>query len=333
MNEQPVTQQELDRLHTAWEQAPESRSFAPLADAYHRAGRHEEAIELLHSGTTRHPDYLSALVLLADCYQALQRTEEASTLYARVLSQDEENIRALEHQAEQSIRQGALGKAAALVEKLRKIDPWDANIRRLSAQLQQAPKAPRPRGVDAAAAGYPAPMRLPGSEQPDASAVAPPSQAVSPAPTTTPTASDELSTLTLAQIYESQGYLQKALTIYERLLQQHPGNEQVGQRLEELRRRLTGVDDSAQSSGVEPMSAAGFEGNRLIDPPTVDTERAAPPGSGWRLVDEHSLGELRPARPVSGGPPADNNAASANAAASRDEDFQRFLRYVRSLGR
>jgi len=50
------------------------------------------------------------------------------------------------------------------------------------------------------------------------------------------------------------------------------------------------------------------------------------------------LGVLRaaqtPARaPSVGSPPPGSADTAADAAAGRDEDFQRFLRYVRSLGR
>jgi tetratricopeptide (TPR) repeat protein len=318
MRLQPVTQQELDRLHTAWESAPESRSFAPLADAYHRAGRHEEAIELLHNGTARHPDYLSALVLLADCYEALGRVEEADVVFARVLSQESENVRALEHQAELSIQQGALGNASALVEKLQQIDPWDADIRRLAARLQEVPRQPAPPAPPPPAAPQPGPAAFGASVQPGPPTHEPPDVAI---PDSTP---DELSTLTLAQIYESQGYLQKALNIYERLQRQHPDNVQVVQRLEQLRRRLTGADDSAQTEL----------------PAAPEVHPAA--GSEWRLLDAQALESMRqrPATPPPPPPaaraasprPADDTVPGAQAA-DRDEDFQRFLRYVRSLGR
>jgi hypothetical protein len=155
---------------------------------------------------------------------------------------------------------------------------------------------------------------------------------------------DQLSTLTLAQIYESQGYLQKALTIYERLLQQHPANAQVAQRLDELRRRLSGVDESAH----RPESASSWSGAEprdrgrsvpRIPPDTSSQDKPDAKVAGWRLVDAQSLGALRPAPTRQGeaaaadAPLAESGMAGADAAARRDEDFQRFLRYVRSLGR
>jgi tetratricopeptide (TPR) repeat protein len=338
VRQSPVTQKELDRLHTAWESSPESRSFAPLADAYHRAGRNEEAIELLNSGTARHPDYLSAQVLLANCYQALGRSAEADAIFNRVLSQDAENICALENQAARSIQQGALGNAAALVQQLRQLDPWDATIQALAMQLEQAPRSVElpdartsvqqaPRGPirsveDTVYRGAPA-----------ASTESSSARAALPEGTR-----DELSTLTLAQIYESQGYLQKALTIYDELAQQHPENTQIAQHLEELRRRLLGVDESAQTPGAAA---------------TEQTSESVTPG--WRLVDAQALESLQPASsleptaPQSAPaarqlPPADQGFAQGETAAplaappgagaaARDEDFQRFLRYVRSLGR
>ncbi len=51
-----------------YELNPHSRAFAPLADLYRKAGRLEEAIEVLEAGLAEHPRYVSALVILARCH-------------------------------------------------------------------------------------------------------------------------------------------------------------------------------------------------------------------------------------------------------------------------
>jgi len=45
---------------------------------------------------------------------------------------------------------------------------------------------------------------------------------------------DELTTLTLAELYERQGFLDKAVRVYQKLLLNDPTNEQIIQKLKEL---------------------------------------------------------------------------------------------------
>ena len=75
----------LTQLESAYRKAPESRLFASLADAYRASGRLPEALDLLQEGTQRHPDYVSALVLLGLCQRELAGGEAAEITFARVL--------------------------------------------------------------------------------------------------------------------------------------------------------------------------------------------------------------------------------------------------------
>ncbi|MFH1679645.1 MAG: tetratricopeptide repeat protein [Candidatus Eisenbacteria bacterium] len=46
-------------------------------------------------------------------------------------------------------------------------------------------------------------------------------------------------TFSMAEVYEKQGFFEKALTIYQRVLSLQPGREDVRGRIRELRRRMT----------------------------------------------------------------------------------------------
>ncbi len=58
---------EIEKLERRYAENPKGRNFAPLADAYRKAGQLDQAIELCKSGIERHPDYVSAHIVFGRC--------------------------------------------------------------------------------------------------------------------------------------------------------------------------------------------------------------------------------------------------------------------------
>ncbi len=56
---------ELERYMRIYQENPDSRVFAPLADLYRRLGRLDEAEEICRAGINRHPYYAGGRVALA----------------------------------------------------------------------------------------------------------------------------------------------------------------------------------------------------------------------------------------------------------------------------
>ncbi|MBW1743323.1 MAG: hypothetical protein JRJ47_07815 [Deltaproteobacteria bacterium] len=52
---------------------------------------------------------------------------------------------------------------------------------------------------------------------------------------------DALPTLTLAKLYEQQGFLDKAASVYKELLLIEPDRTELGEAIEAIERRLAGV--------------------------------------------------------------------------------------------
>ena len=388
----------LESLQGAYQAAPESRIFGPLGDAYRRAGRIDEAVHVLELGMSRHPHYVSALVLLALCQLDLGRTADAEASLGRVLALDPENLVAIKHRATRAVRNGTAEEAEAAVELALGIDPYDTEAQQLRDAVRALRLAPPP-----APAAAPPPPAPPASALPPAPPVAAPSPSVLPSPQPAaretpvpftmpappvpdwsppvpvfeePTApspistssrdesewlvhrdadrivvrpredsaelgtparsgagrADELSTLTLARIYESQGYFDKALAIYDDLERKHPGNAEIETRRRALRERIQAQQPPPAEAPAAPSSA--------------ETPR-------WRLLDAESLGVAPPQTaehlhqladavrtqserqvPAVPNPPAERPAATVADGMRREEpDFERFLRYVRSLKR
>jgi hypothetical protein len=201
----------------------------------------------------------------------------------------------------------------------------------------------------------PAPAPAPAPEPP---AAARPVEPERPTPALAPAAADQFATLTLARIYESQGYLEKALAIYDELLRRHPDQAEVRERLAALQRRLAGVADALPAE-VPPVAPAPPPVPRSTAPADEDAPVE------WRLLDSGALAdagdsadrlrrvteqvrlqersrhhtligsppEAPAGRPVPPPPPSPPESPPAEDLSRGHADFQRFLDYVRSLKR
>lgn len=75
-----------------FQEDPTSRVFAPLAEAYRRLGRVDEAIEICREGLEHHPDFHGGRVALAKCYIDKKKYLEAKTELERVVHAVPENL-------------------------------------------------------------------------------------------------------------------------------------------------------------------------------------------------------------------------------------------------
>ena len=196
------------------------------------------------------------------------------------------------------------------------------------------------RDVDVPAGTEPAPVAEPGAAATEAAA------------------GRDFATLTLAGIYESQGYLHKALAIYDALQRLHPNDATVAAKLAALQRRLAGMEPAPAPArppapGVPPPAAPA--------PPLPAAEESV----AWRLLDTATLGDpsdtaarLRRATldvraqaetrrhdvhvaPPAAAPPSSTAATPPPSApvpppppaepTRGHADYERFLQYLRSL--
>ena len=72
-----VDPSELERYLKLYQENPDSRVFAPLADLYRRLGRLKEAEQICRDGIERHPYYAGGRVALAHILLDLNRLSEA----------------------------------------------------------------------------------------------------------------------------------------------------------------------------------------------------------------------------------------------------------------
>ena len=260
---------------------PASYCFAPLAEVYLRAGLLDDALSVSRAGVTRHPGYVAGQMALArvchqkglvdECRRALETVAtavpdhaEAQRLLARLYKEsgnDQAALQALQtlldfHPDDMSGRielDSLQQKISALSEDddLELIELTEADIFEDPEELGDLVERIKPpvrsvedpwSGVDAvtpevtpASAALEAVWSVP--EQQLAATVEP---AVEQDPLTTPT---------LAELYVSQGFSDKAIEIYRRIVSADPLNQEAASRLAELEQPEPLVD-AAQAAVV-----------------------------------------------------------------------------------
>jgi tetratricopeptide (TPR) repeat protein len=161
---------EIDKLEQRWAENPKGRNFAPLADAYRKAGELDKALELCTAGLELHPDYVSAHIVFGRCLIDQKNETGASDVFRKVLALDPENVLALKILADIAERGGRFDEAVDWLGRLLLADPMNGDAAEVLARAkrkaaQAAPRAaPEPvaRLVPEAAPHPPRPVARPG---------------------------------------------------------------------------------------------------------------------------------------------------------------------------
>ena len=162
---------EIEKLERRHRENPEGRTFAPLADAYRKAGDVPRALEILKTGLLLHSDYLSASIVLGRCQLDLGDLTAAEAAFRRVLDLDKENVIAIKALADITERQARFDESEHWLNYLLSIDGSNDDARgqltrlagvrdqhsRLSAPLDQPVAEPEAEDAGGEAITAPAP--------------------------------------------------------------------------------------------------------------------------------------------------------------------------------
>ncbi len=331
---EPGLDPQIEKLSNKWAREPTSLVFAPLADAYRRSNLLDEAIQVLEKGLEKHPNYLSARIILGRCYRDKRMFDLARQEFDKVLSSDPQNLVALRLKGDVSVSLGQKDMAVENYQKLLELQPTNQEVRDILADLGPPETAheytppepvpvgsgpetaePKPGTADAVPEGHLAdyfgmPPGLSDTEDPSApqattgqprelhSAFDPhaimseaepvadldssPNQLLESPPSsqekgpgfaeflksagseeqTTEPPSGEITApeLTVAQIYEDQGFKEKALEAYQQMLLEDPDNTEIEAKVAELSKELgRGGGSPAEKPSEEPTAQLGQE--------------------------------------------------------------------------
>lgn len=271
--------EDIQHLRERFEEAPDSRLFAPLADAYRKDGDIDTAIELCEKGLERYPSYASAHVILGKCFYDKGATERARSEFLRVVELDPENMVALKFLGDILGAEGDREGAAQYYRRLIAIDPTNEDVEKALSELEQDFQVQQIDLTDEKQV-----RKIDGA--------------------------GELATMTLAGIYAAQGYYNRALKIYQDVIQNDPGNAEARQMVEKL---------EALMSVSEEERKEAFDDEVLTISLDDVTEEVASSTAGMGGVEHRSEGRVE-REPVRGEKESDELAEAVQELERTDKE-------------
>jgi tetratricopeptide (TPR) repeat protein len=311
---------ELDELFERYRQAPGSYVFVPLADACRKMGRIEEALEICENGIRRHPGYPSGHVVKGKCLYDRGDRDAARGTFETVLVLDEDNLVALKYLGMIEADEGHLETAARHLQQILSLDPENKEIKSILHLVEEQEQIERSGEVLSAddmdvieeilgeTASEPSEDPIRRDELETAVSLEPNPRAGggdAKAGSDEIETSDELASVTLADIFASQGYTSKAEKIYRELLRKEPGNDVVRTRLRELlgepvvleaEVEETGREDAFPTAGEPAVTESELKDEGMPPGPPAAADSEPGSASAAESVDEHPvLTTTRPA--------------------------------------
>lgn len=217
-------------------QNPRATVFVPLSKAYRQLGMVDDAMAIARTGVQTIPEFSPGHTLLGRLLVEKGDAAGAIACFERALAIDNEDLPALKGLARIRYQQGEHEVARQLLLKASALKSDDPTVQQALASLP-----PQTRGTAHAPAGEPA-------------------QKVA-APIATPT---------IAEIYERQGFLKRALGVYRDLLQRDPANQDLLGKYRALKARIAaGASDVTPPPAVDPPAAVAEVPPVEVAPPVV----------------------------------------------------------------
>lgn len=126
-------------IHTylrKFQQDPSSRVFAPLAEAYRKAGMTDEAIDVAREGLQVHPHFVGGKVALARALFDKQNYPEVIEVLRSVIQDAPDNIVAQRLMADSSLMLGQVAEALSSYKMLLYFAPGDSDTAQLVQELE-----------------------------------------------------------------------------------------------------------------------------------------------------------------------------------------------------
>ena len=198
---------------------PSSTAFVPLAEASRQVGLLDDALEATRLGTKRLPHFSPGFSAMGRILGQMGRIDEAMTAYAKALSIDRESQAALVGLARLHLIRGERDQARKILAQAKEAHPEDDKI----ADMLKALDLPRPwaqiKQVPAAQAPVEKVVDEKGVDEKGVDEKGEP-----------------IPTATLAEIYVKQGLTDKAIKIYNEILDKNPGNKDAQERILQLQK-------------------------------------------------------------------------------------------------
>ncbi len=242
---------------------PKSVVFAPLADAYRKAGMLDDAFRVCTDGLKYHPDHTGGRVVLGRIYFEKGLYEEARLELENALRLSPENIVARKLLGEIYFIQGDQKRALEEFDRVLFLNPGDKEVSERIRLLKELPGGEEKHEVavkkeeeevgdlggemegELVVNEEGLVLQIPEEEKEDISADG---FVIKSAEEIFEEDREEICTLTLAEIYRQQKLYDKAIEVYEKLLKKEPDNIEIRTRYESLLKELKGEPEETKES-------------------------------------------------------------------------------------
>lgn len=245
----PKYDKNLDKYLREYQDNPRSRVFAPLAEAYRKSGLIDEAIDICKEGLEYHPNFISGMVALARAYFDKGLYSATIKELEKVVTDVPDNYLAQKLLAQSYSMIGDANNSLKSYKTVLFLNPHDEDAKKIIQEMEgKINKEPEYKEDE-----YEIPP-MPTFEPPKFEHIEdelPEEQIkfeekpLKEAFTTTqePLTDEEkiiqeLGTMTIAEILESQGQKNKAIEIYRKVLKEEPNNKELRARMERLEEEL-----------------------------------------------------------------------------------------------
>ncbi|MBW3565218.1 MAG: tetratricopeptide repeat protein [Acidobacteria bacterium] len=237
---------------------PSSRVFYQLAEELRKLERFEDAEEVLRGGIEHHPEYLSGLLSLGRVLVGQGKFAEGIQVFEKALTKDPHNVVTARLLADAHFEVGSNLEAVKRYKLVRALHPQDEEVHERIEILEKRLKEDQPTASEATVPAEPVVGDADAEEAVDASGT-------SSDTADSESAATEDSTVTMGDLYASQGHPDEARETYRSVLERQPANDRAEARLqrmdhEDLKAKGgqaelesgTGLEDSARPSAGEP---------------------------------------------------------------------------------
>jgi tetratricopeptide (TPR) repeat protein len=119
-----------------YQEDPGSRVFAPLAEAYRKAGLTDEAIEIAREGLRIHPQFMSGRVALARALFDKKQYQEVVDELSPIMQDIPDNLLAQRLLAESCLILGRTAESLAAYKMLLYFSPQDSEVAQMVQELE-----------------------------------------------------------------------------------------------------------------------------------------------------------------------------------------------------
>ncbi len=259
---------------------PKSYCFTLLSELYRKLGLLDDAINVASRGIEIHPEYIGGYVAIGRAYFEKGMQEESKKALERVVKATPDNLLAQKLLSQIYVEQGDVASARKTLQVVELLNPEDEESRLMREALDQIAL----KGEETANAEIVATLAFEeedGTEENEYVFIddlkgnelyANESECVLEHQTTDiSSGKGPLATATLAELYVSQGFLDRAINVYHQMLENEPENDEYRSRLMKLKGTASCLEIQAKTEEVKlPHVDTDFAGGAYAVNPSKE---------------------------------------------------------------